>query len=602
MEFPAVRPSDAKNPPNEGPDERPSDEAIRDRLRGVMVFRVLLVTALLGGALAIDVETFSSLSDTRNLILIGLIVGTYALTIGYALLLNRLEKLYGLAVTQIGFDVVLTGVLVGVTGGIDSVFGLLFYLSIINAALVLGRRWALFTAGATSLLFVLFAVTSGWTNAATALSEAPGSNFIPRYFEVTVNCIAAFLIALLAGALSERLGEATVQLEKRRRDLKELRALNRNILQSLSSGLLTVDEDKRIIFANRAAADMTGIPEDELLGARLEKTLPRAAETIDQGDTIPPADEVPSPEHRFETKFERKDGDIRYLGFSVSILRDDHRRDVGRIIVFQDLTDIRRMEREMRRSERLAAVGKLAASIAHEIRNPLASISGSVEMLRESLDDEQDDGLMDIILREVERLDDLITDFLEYSRPSSITREMTDLRELTEDVLELFDRREKTISTQLQTNDADRLESEHVDEDEQTGRWCAEVDREAIRQVLWNLLNNARDAMTELTPDDRQIRIGLSHTGSRVRIIVEDAGPGVDDDIRDEIFEPFFTTREQGTGLGLATSYRLVDEHGGHLRVESSNELKGARFVIDLPSETNTSTQRSIDQAGEHHA
>jgi two-component system sensor histidine kinase PilS (NtrC family) len=214
-------------------------------------------------------------------------------------------------------------------------------------------------------------------------------------------------------------------------------------------------------------------------------------------------------------------------------------------------------------------------------------------MLHETLDNQEAEGLMDIILREVDRLDDLITDFLEYSRPSAISREQTDLRELVVDVLELFRNREQDITVEVVTDGEQvtpgEIKSPQTDSSGTSttpptnSPWHAHVDQEAIRQVLWNLLNNARDAMNDDRTASPTIRISLSHEADKIQVAVEDNGPGVDDDHRDEIFQPFFTTREEGSGLGLATSHRLVTEHDGHLSVESSTHLSGARFVIDLP-------------------
>jgi len=556
--------------------------SLRDRLQGLMFFRVALVTVLLGGTIAVDIETLASLSDPRNVALLSLIVGTYLLTIAYAVLLDRLDDLVGLARFQLVADFLLASLLVLFTYGLDSIFLFIFYLNIINTAIVAGRRPALYVAGATSaILFVMGVLATVDLSHPLINLEVNRAGLPPIYFEVLVDAVAAFLIAFLAGQLSERLGERTVELKQKRHDLARLRALTDNILSSLNSGLLTVDDDREIIYFNRAAGAITGVDPDEADGRPLAEVFPEIHRILQEKHVADSPPETPPPgkpdNPRFELAYTRPDGESVFLGFSISVLRNSSGQPAGQIVVFQDLTEIKRLEAAKQRSERLAAVGELAASIAHEIRNPLASISGSVEMLESVADlDAQDRSLMNIILREVDRLDSLISEFMDYSRPSSMSFDAADLAELVTEVVELFDQRDSSTVAGVDV----RTDPEEAD-------WRAEIDRESIRQVLWNLLNNASDALEgrEVDPPAIRVTLGRRETDEQtyLSMTVEDAGPGLPDAERDRIFEPFFTTKEHGSGLGLATSHRLIEAHGGRIQIGESETLGGAEFTVWLP-------------------
>ncbi|TXD38176.1 PAS domain-containing protein [Lujinxingia vulgaris] len=553
----------------------PTRDRQRDRLKGLLVFRVVLVTLFLGSAVALDVRTFASASEPRNLTLLGLIVGTYVLTIGHALALRQKLKTQTLAWAQILGDLGVTTILALVSGGFDSLFLFFFHLTIINAAIVLGRLGGLVASGITVLSLSYLALISAGALPHPILSEPPALRAWGTVaYEVIVNSVGGIMIAVLAGHLAERLGEATEALERRDIDLQELRALNEHILSSLSSGLLTVDGRGNVIFMNRAAEEITAWTSEQVLGRALSDLFPNLANAA-----LGPS---PNKDPRLESTFIRPDGREVHLGFSVSPLRNSESREVGRIIIFQDLSDIRKLEEQMKRSERLAAVGQLSAAIAHEIRNPLASISGSVEMLRadESIDAENEI-LMDIVLREVDRLNALITDFLAYCQPRPLRTERRDLRELLDELLHLY----------RSQAERDRIQ---LDVDLVTGPGPVEamIDAEALRQILWNLLINAGDAVRGLPAEDRQVRVELRPSALSSQpawlIAIEDSGAGVAQDLRDRIFEPFFTTKDHGTGLGLATNFRLAESHGGRISVEAPAHLKGARFELVLPAATDS--------------
>jgi two-component system sensor histidine kinase PilS (NtrC family) len=411
---------------------------------------------------------------------------------------------------------------------------------------------------------------------------AGGVQLLPMTFEIGVNAAAAFLIAFLAGQLSQRLGEVSGELEQTESDLRQLQTLTRNIVASLSSGLLTVNDEGRVFFVNEAASEILGPSQETLVGMRLEDLAPAFDRALADESDNNMDDRQAQSRRRRECEYAHPDGQTRFLGFSHSPLREAEAEQAGHIIVFQDLTEIKRLEEKNRRAERLAAVGELAASIAHEIRNPLASISGSVEMLQQTASlDETDQNLMQIILREVDRLDVLISEFLDYSRPSELTFEPVDLENLVDDVVSLFDNRNGSPPVELSLKQSDETEE-----------FVVHGDQESLRQIIWNLLNNAESALGETGRDvEPKIRVQLvgastsrQHSGRSVEIVVDDNGPGIDNEDLDHIFEPFFTTKEEGSGLGLATTYRLIEEHEGSIEVVPHGPLGGARFTIKLPA------------------
>ena len=526
----------------------------QDRLEGLMLFRVVLVTLFLGSALLLNVSALG-FSTVRSITIVSLIVGTYALTIFYALMLRQQASLEELGAMQITCDVITIGALVHAYGGIDSPFLFLFLLTVIAAALAINRQAALYTAGAVTLLLILLASQRiGLFDA----EPAPGVVWKDTLFRVALNGSAAVIVALLAGYLTERLGEAATQIRQQEKSLFELRALNDKILASLSSGLLTVDPDNTIIFFNAAAETICGVEASDAMGSKLADVVPALEEAV-SGDGQSP---------RGEALIHRGEGDPVFVGFSTSPLVLSEDAAPGRIVIFQDLSAIKELEAEVRRSERLAAIGRLSAAIAHEIRNPLASISGSVEMLSTGAELPDDDrALLQIVLREVDRLNTLVSDFLEYSRPRTPKLASTQLAPIIHRVVDLF---------RYQIEDELRVDLE-IDDDLPD----LELDEQAVEQMLWNLLNNAREAARESA--DPVVSVLSTRVGNDVIMSVQDSGSGIADEDLERVFQPFFTTKTGGTGLGLATLYRIAEAHGASVVARSSEALGGAQFDVRFP-------------------
>ena len=565
-----------------------------------MLFRVVLVTLFFGGALIVNVNALAEgTSSATSATILALIVATYVLTIVYALALRAGRRhTLRLARVQLGIDVIITAILVLVTGGLRSVFVFLFLIIVFNAALVAGRRAAVVCATAlVPLLGVLAALDSGLLplERFPAVFTPPFGTqpLVTSLFQAAVYGAAAFIVAFLSGHLARQLGDVEDELEQRRHDVAELKALNANILASLSSGLVTVDRSGRIIFFNDAAEQITKRACQEVIDRPLLEVFPSIAALLDDREAD---DEVVAVGDRFEDILEQPGGGPPvHLGFSFSRLRDAEGGAAGWIVIFQDLTEIKELETVARRSEQLAAIGQLSAAIAHEIRNPLAAISGSVEMLQRAgrsgggaaaAADSVEQRLLAIVVREVDRLDGLITSFLEYSRPRPLALERIDLAEVVEEVVSLFEQRR-----------GEQIEVQVSLEEESSGGVMIAADREALTQVLWNLLNNAAEAQLPCRPAEdweveggaeaeeslARIEVTLGQEGGALVLAIEDDGPGVSPEAAAQIFQPFFTTKVQGTGLGLATSYRLIESHGGEMRLAAPRELSGARFEVRLP-------------------
>lgn len=530
------------------------------KLKWLMFFRVLIITLLLGSSLVLRIIGADFAANPTQLTLLGVIIVTYALTIIYALVLRALRDHYErFAYAQLVIDLVISAVLISITGGTGSLFLILYALTVLNASILLYRRGAMYMM-ALSTALVVFQVARealGWWLPG---GPVPDRELLGVLLSGITNISAVFLVALLAGYLGEELRTAGRRLRMASRDLESARALNERIIQSIQSGLVAHTLEDDIIFFNPAAERITGLAADAVLYDRVGEVFPG----------LPTDAESPG---RWEAGFVRPDGAHRVLGYARSPLLDGAGAQRGWILAFQDLTPLREMQANMRRSERLAAIGKMAAGIAHEIRNPLASMSGSIQMLRETTDlDPIGQRLMTIVLRETDRLNALITDFLQFARPNPPQRERVDFGALLEEIVQVFgylrhplDSGERGLGLDVELDAADGIE--------------LDADPRQLKQVFWNLLNNATQAM----PSGGVVRIVARLDGDRVRASVIDTGEGIPADALDRIFDPFYSTKEHGTGLGLAQVARIVEEHSGRMDV-TSTVGEGSTFTVELPA------------------
>lgn len=369
---------------------------------------------------------------------------------------------------------------------------------------------------------------------------------------VFVHVFAFAATAALASYLAEQLRWTGERLEAREVDLAAITALHESIVQSVASGLVTIDAAGSVTFLNRAGEHITGLEAAAVRGAPAARWFAGFQPGVERG----------------ETELVNARGERLWLGYTAFPLVARGGAPIGRAVIFQDLTALRAMQAEVQRSERLADLGKVAAGLAHELRNPLASMAGSIELLRAAPGLTAGDArLMDIVLREAARLEELVAAFLAFSRPAPPRRERVDLDRAAAETLEVFAhdpvagrvRLERELRPIRVTGDAGQL-----------------------RQVLWNLLANAAHAAAQ-REGGGTVRVRCGGEGDRALLEVEDDGPGIPAADLPHLFTPFFTTREGGTGLGLATVQRIVDAHGGAVSVESAAG-RGTRFTVRLPS------------------
>ncbi|HTN51562.1 MAG TPA: ATP-binding protein [Anaeromyxobacter sp.] len=513
--------------------------SLRRKLVWLTFFRVLSITVLLGGAAFVSWGSDSGLRATAPLY--PLIIATYLCSIAFALGLGRDRALVPVAYGQILLDVGIAAALVAITGYVESVFVFMFSLGIVNGAILLARRGAL-----TALVL---AVTA---HLGLELLAGPVRPAIP-WGALFVQGGAFTVTAVLASYLAEQLRSTGERLAARESDLAVITALHESIVQSVASGLLTLDLGGRITFLNRAAEAMLGLRAVEALGRPADRLF--AAFSHDEA--------------RGETDFVTGAGEKLRLGYSSFRLIGKGGEATGTVLIFQDLTELRSMEERVARSERLADLGRVAAGLAHELRNPLASMMGALELLHQAPGlAGEDRRLMEIALRESGRLEQLVTQFLAFARPAPPRAVACDLAPLVAETLDVF------------ANDpgAARVALERA-----LAPAPAFCDPAQVRQVLWNLLRNAGQAVRDRPGGSGTIRASCGVDARGPFLAVEDDGPGIPADDRARIFLPFFTTKHDGTGLGLATVHRIVDVQGGAIALEQPSG-GGARFVVHLPA------------------
>ena len=472
------------------------------------------------------------------------------------------------AILQVLADLAMVTLVVHLTGGIDSSLNFLYPLVIVVAAMLLPRAWAYLSA---ALAFILFG----------AILELDFYGVIPSYSTahpklkalqvvIFVNLFAYFAIAYLAGLLVTKLRQVDVQLQTASGALENLQALHENIVQSMSGGVITTGPDGRITLVNRAAQQLLEISDAELQG--------RAVGSLFQ-DPLP---HFGAAHRAAEVRYTTSHGFRKTFRVMVSALNVSVGGDIGFVYTFDDLTEIRRLEREVRMQDRLAAVGRLAAAIAHEIRNPLTSIAGSVSMLSDAPAlNAEERNLLQIVIRESDRLNNIITDFLAYSRGKQYRLERVDLIPLLEDTLTL-------VETRLIAENAGiRVERKF----QMPEAWVL-GDGDKLKQVFWNFCENAVRAMKKT---GGTLTVGLGERGPDWEMNFADTGPGIQPQQTEKIFEPFQSSFEGGTGLGLAIVYQIVQAHEG--KVWARSEVgKGTSFVLRLRRMERAQQEAAVEQ------
>ena len=460
-------------------------------------------------------------------------------------------------------DVLLVTWLVWITSGVHSPYTALYIVVISVASWFIGPRGALITAIGSAAAFntVSLLLLNGVVPRGGVVTEES----LPSVIQSMGLADVSFLVVgLLAAKLAERQLSSDVQLAETTRTLADLRLLHERIVESIRSGLITTDFQGRIFTFNAAAEEITGYQAADVRGKNASMFFGDMTRQI--ADSMAAAAEAKvSP--RYEIDSLTLSGFMLHLGYSIAPLFAESGETSGLVITFQDLTDVRVMEETARRQDRLAAVGRMAASIAHEIRNPLAAMRGSIQMLRAEMESDSDHAqLMEIILRESDRLNKIVTDYLNYARPRAAEMQEVDVRELIGETLQL-------LRNSPEITDGHTLKEELAAEP-----LLIKGDAEQLKQVCWNVARNALRAM----PDGGEFSVTAEHTDAdRVHISFKDTGCGMTPEQVERLFEPF-TSTTGGTGLGLSIVYQIIRDHSGTINVRS-REGAGTTITVQLP-------------------
>jgi two-component system, NtrC family, sensor histidine kinase PilS len=542
-----------------------AEAATRQRLWWLVGGRaaVGLALLLLGLLSSRDPLSEALAANSRAATLAALALFAFSLACALALRFSRIP-LRVQAAAQVFCDVCVVTWLVAAGRDLNSPHVALYVVIISVASLLLGSRGALVTSVGCAVSY-----TSVMLLRASGVLDGGGSVASATVGEVMTNVglhDAAFLfVGLLAARLSERQARSDVQLIEATHALEKLRALHERIVESIRSGLVTTDLEGRIYTFNAAAEEITGYRAETLRGQHVSILF---GQIDDHAAAAVAAAREVRRNPRFEADCLTAEGLRLRLGYSISPLQDERGGTTGLVITFQDLTQVRALEETRRRHERLAAVGRVAAGIAHEIRNPLAAMRGSIQVLSSDVNgDPATAELMEIVLRESDRLNRIITDFLTYARPRQVELAETDLREPLRETFTLLRHSPETRP------------DHRIEEDFPAEPVRVPADAAALRQVFWNLARNALQAM----PAGGTLRAELSRTEEgRVRVCFADTGDGMTPEQVERLFEPFSSSRAGGTGLGLSIAYQIVRDHGGTITVRS-REGHGTTIIIELP-------------------
>lgn len=547
----------------------------------LIAVRVVAGTLLLGSAVIVQVNRPGAFPIDPFFFLIGV---TYGLSVLYWATLRFANRAPWLADLQLGGDALLVSAFIHVTGGITSYFSSLYVLPIVAASTIRFRRGAVQVATLSGVLYLAIvlaqyldvdAVPWGWH--VTQADDLPTMRV--AQYTVGINLFGFVVVALLSGSLAESVRSTGARLADASHQIEDLRAFNEYIVNSLLSGLASTDAGGRILTFNRAASAITGVPPERAVGQPAADVLQLPPEVAARLETLGETRSL-----RADIEFRTGGGRVIDIGLTAAPLSFPDGR-TGYLFTFQDVTDIKRLERDARLQQRLAAVGEMAAGIAHEIRNPLASMSGSIQVLRQELPlTEEQAQLMDIVLKESERLNDTIRSFLAYARPQRFAVARLDVGRLVQDTALLL------------RNSADVCEGHVVEVDVPDEPVWYEADENQIRQVVWNLATNGLRAMAaggrlrlsvryERAPDAGGTpvpRREAGWSGGDVVLTVQDEGCGIPADQLDGIFQPFRSSFEKGTGLGLAIVHRIVTDYDGTIQVSSTVGV-GTTVRVRLP-------------------
>ena len=537
---------------------------MQKKLQWLLIYRLLISVTLVTVVALVE---RGSASRSFTPVLASVAAAVCILSIFYFLTLRTRVPVAIQAYVQLAGDLLLTTYLVYHTGDIESPFPALYLVILFAASVLFGRNAVLqlgFIAGSLYAACGLLTV-GGVLNRAAPWAAYDASRIAWIQFMFALNIIAILAVALLSSQLADRLRKSETELAVATKDLADYRLYNDRIIESIRSGLVTTDLEGKITTFNRAAEEITRYKAVYVRGTSIRAIFGDIDRQIQAGlESVRTRSRLP----RFDVSCKTADGREIHLGFSVAPLVDEVYSPRGYVLTFQDLTEVMELEREVRRQERLAALGKMAAGLAHEIRNPLASMRGSVQVLASELDLSHDQSqLMEIVLRESDRLNRIVSDFLIYARPPRMEPTVVELSSILSETVALL-------------RNSPELRPDH----RITDRYPAAPvhyhgDPNQIRQIFWNLARNAIQAM----PLGGEFNVSLeTEPGDDVTISFGDTGGGMTREQRERMFEPF-NSASGGTGLGMAIVWQLVRDHNGKIEVQTE-PAKGTRISIRLPA------------------
>jgi two-component system sensor histidine kinase PilS (NtrC family) len=532
---------------------RPAEPAGVDygrRVSRLLLLRTLVVSVVLGLSIWL-LRASEEPSKGAAWLQSAIIVTTYLSSIVFGLLLRAGFSPRKVARPMQAVDLAITSILVYITGGALSPFTFLYALSIVAAGALSYRRGAVVVTAASIAMLIAVGVLAWQRVIAVPMSVRPweqsGANLLRT---LGIQGASMLGVGALAFILGDQLQKGAETLATTRKAAADLFTLHQDIVRSLASGLVTIGPDGTVLTANEAACDILAVALKDISNKPIETVMPGLTALLEKGEARRADLTLP---------------DGLTIGVTVSPLRDVRDQVLGRVVNFTDLTELRRLEQNMRRAERLATVGQLAAGVAHEIRNPLASISGSIQLLKAAPASDEDRALMDIVNREIDRLNVLIGDLLDYANPRPSHFVDFDVDVLVRETLQVAGGDSAFADIEVTSNVA--------------GPLPVRGDSSKLRQVMWNLLRNAAEAAAA---GGKHVSVSAFLEEDDVVIVVGDDGPGIPTDQIGRIFDPFFTTKEKGTGLGLATSHAVIAEHGGSIDVQSSVGT-GTQMMVTLP-------------------
>lgn len=484
-----------------------------------------------------------------------MIAALYFLTVFYAVLLIRRAWITFSLYFQLIADVILETVIIHYSGGIDSVFVFLYVPTVVFGSFIFPGRGSGIIAGCSFVCYSAL-VTAEYYGVLTP-HLAQWSSYAQGWSVVLYLLCFRMIILGIASYLSSHLSRL---LSEKTKELFQVKTLSDRVMEVMTGGVITTDKDDRILFANNYALNILNMPAAKLIGTDWKTVFRISEEAYSLSGEAPTA--------KIDIPFQLPDGRTKTFNINISFLFDEKETPTGKVIIFQDVTEMLDLKRKVQQNEKLVLMGELAGGMAHEIRNPLGSICGSIQLLRERGSFEKKDAkLIDIILKEADHLNTIIEEFLYYSKGKPKELGLWNAQAVIDDVVTVM-------------RNSPRLAGSGISILWQKGRdpIAVSIDVEQIKQVLVNLITNAIDAL----PHGGVIEIQAGSDRDRARILVKDNGIGIPADLLKKIFDPFFSTKDTGYGIGLALCQKIVENHHGTIEAESE-EGQGTTFIVTLP-------------------